>query len=149
MNRITDVQEDFSVIDALTDVADTVRKRYPGCVIEIEDEDAVISGYRALFDEMILNLLTNAFKHGAKSVKIRVSVNSVNNAVIIRVEDDGPGISDDMKQRIFEPFSRSGRGVAGLGLSIVKRVAELHGGKVMVEDNHPRGTAFVVEIPVK
>ncbi len=146
MGRIEDALEEFSIIEAIKNVVSTVQKRYPKGKITIVDEDVTISGYRALFDEMILNLLTNAFKHGAKNVQISVKVHDT---IQIRVEDDGPGIPDDRKQRIFEPFSRGGKGVAGLGLSIVKRVAEIHGGKIWVENNEPHGAVFVVELPLK
>ncbi len=146
MHRIDEAREEFSVVEVLGETVELVSKKYQHGKIEIEDDDAIILGYRALFEEMMMNLLTNAFKHGAKSVV--VSVRKDCNSIVIRVADDGPGISEDRKEKIFEPFSRESRGGAGLGLSIVKRIVDIHGGKIRVEDNEPHGAVFVVELPI-
>jgi signal transduction histidine kinase len=68
--------------------------------------------------------------------------------VTIHCSDTGQGISDDMKERLFIPyFSTKGRG-RGLGLAIVHRIISEHGGTIKVEDNIPRGTSFIIELPV-
>jgi two-component system sensor histidine kinase TctE len=68
----------------------------------------------------------------------------------LTVEDSGPGISDDLKKKVFEPFYRgrqtSGPGV-GVGLSLVKRFAELHGGRVWVGDREGGGASFKALLP--
>jgi signal transduction histidine kinase len=72
--------------------------------------------------------------------------------VLIAVEDEGPGVPDDLKRAIFEPF-RQGNGVpnpspgVGVGLSLVARFAELHGGRAWVEDRPEGGASFRVFLP--
>ena len=72
------------------------------------------------------------------------------NGVVLEVEDEGPGIPDDQKEALFEPFRQGagagGRGV-GIGLSLVKKFAELHGGTAHVEDGEHGGARFVVTLP--
>jgi signal transduction histidine kinase len=76
-------------------------------------------------------------------------------AVVLGVRDTGIGIPDEEKTRVFDAFYQVDSGTTrqaggtGLGLSIVRRLVEAHQGKVVVEDNVPRGAAFVVTIPLK
>jgi signal transduction histidine kinase len=70
--------------------------------------------------------------------------------LLLTVADSGPGLSDDLKERVFEPFYRgqetSAPGI-GVGLSLVKRFAELHGGRVWVADREGGGASFNVVLP--
>ena len=78
----------------------------------------------------------------------------MNRDVEIRVADTGIGIPAHERSRIFDPFyqvdqsSTREQGGAGLGLAIVKRIVEAHGGRIRVEANAPKGTVFVVTLPV-
>jgi signal transduction histidine kinase len=69
--------------------------------------------------------------------------------VQVVVEDEGPGVPDDLKPTIFEPFRQGedARGGVGIGLSLVGRFAELHGGSARVEDRDGGGARFVVDLP--
>ena len=70
------------------------------------------------------------------------------NMVCIRIIDTGPGISDDLKERLFIPyFSTKGSG-RGLGLAIVHKIISEHGGMIKIEDHVPQGAVFVIELPV-
>jgi signal transduction histidine kinase len=114
-------------------------------------------------DEMALrhavrNLLDNALKYGADASKwigisaCKCSDNGAD-AVDIRVADRGPGIPADEQRHIFDPFFRGRRAIedqihgSGLGLNIVKKIAEAHGGTIRVSSNSSRGTEFVMRIP--
>ena len=74
--------------------------------------------------------------------------------VEIRVADHGPGIPQDEQKRIFEPFYRGRRAIdgqihgTGLGLNLVKKIVEAHGGSIRVESEPEHGAAFIVRIPV-
>jgi signal transduction histidine kinase len=68
--------------------------------------------------------------------------------VLVRVEDNGPGIPFDIQARIFEPFFTTKKHGTGLGLSICHEVVTQHGGTVTIESELGRGTAFVVSLPV-
>jgi PAS domain S-box-containing protein len=93
------------------------------------------------------NLLNNAVKHG-RCKNVRVATEWEKDKVVVRVEDDGIGISDENKSRIFNEGFHSGEG-QGLGLFIVASLMERYGGNVEVKDNEPTGTVFVLKFPYK
>jgi two-component system, OmpR family, sensor histidine kinase KdpD len=99
------------------------------------------------------NLLENAHRHsGGHPVSVRAR--DVGGRILVRVVDRGPGIPQAQRERIFEPFYRSGttatghRG-SGLGLAIVRGFVEANGGKVWVESLPDQATSFVVELPLQ
>lgn len=105
-----------------------------------------------IFINVIENLLDNAIKYSYENSHVIIEAEELNGKVRIKVKDYGVGIPDEYKKKIFERFERySKEGIkgTGLGLAIVKRIVELHNGEVWVEDNKPRGSIFVVEIPKK
>jgi signal transduction histidine kinase len=126
--------------------------------IEVDTPERVECNCDAdLLRRVIENLLSNALKHTASGGHILVAVSPVvsNAAACVRivVEDDGPGVPMRDRDRIFERYSatgmraRSGHHSVGLGLAFCKLAVEAHGGRIWVEDAHPHGSRFVVEIP--
>jgi two-component system phosphate regulon sensor histidine kinase PhoR len=103
----------------------------------------------------VINLVDNALKYAVGSSVVRVSARRDGGAVAIRVADHGPGIPPEEQGRIFERFVRGTRASgemvrvrgSGIGLALVKHIAESHGGKVWVESEVGRGATFVVRIP--
>jgi signal transduction histidine kinase len=107
----------------------------------------------AKVERIVENLVANAEKHTPAGGPIRVTAAAERDGLELRVEDDGPGVPDDLKDAVFLPFRR-GPGTeyvpgVGLGLSLVARFAELHGGRAWVEDRPGGGASFVVFIPAK
>jgi signal transduction histidine kinase len=103
----------------------------------------------AKVERMVENLLANAARHTPPDATIWVRVEEATGGVVMIVEDDGPGVPDDQKEMIFEAFRR-GRTTAegsGIGLSLVARFAELHGGRAWVEDRPSGGASFRVFLP--
>ncbi len=103
--------------------------------------------------EILLNLLDNAVKFGAPGGHVAVRAELRPDALAIHVSDDGPGIPPDIADRIFSPFTqaeptlvRQNEGI-GLGLAIVRRFAELHGGSVELDSAPGRGTRVTVLLP--
>ena len=96
------------------------------------------------------NLLVNAARYTPPGTAVLVQVTARPHGIDLVVEDDGPGIPDELKDVLFEPFRQgedsSGRGM-GIGLSLVQRFAELHGGSARIEDAATGGARFVVELP--
>lgn len=119
----------------------------PGGPFEVE-------GSPRLLRRMLRNLIENASRHGAPPVEIGLSRVALDrqDVVQITVDDEGPGIPEDERGRVFEPFYRpSGRpeaaGSWGLGLSIVRQIASRHGGGVACAARPGRGGRFVVSLP--
>jgi signal transduction histidine kinase/integral membrane sensor domain MASE1 len=109
----------------------------------------------ARLDQVVTNLLSNALKYTAPGGHVWVSVARERDRAILRVRDDGIGISPELLPRVFDLFVQADRsldrskGGLGLGLTLVKRLVELHGGAVSANSGGPdRGSEFVVELPL-
>jgi len=107
--------------------------------IEFQGDSQFIQGDNFTLATLIHNLLSNANKYTPENGQILVSIERVADAVLLKVEDSGPGIAEDKYQRVFERFYRvggdrhqSGEPGCGLGLAIVKRVADLYGATIEV-----------------
>jgi len=95
------------------------------------------------------NLLDNAIE-AQKSrghIIVRTRYRPDRQAVVLEVEDEGPGVSPEMRDRLFVPYFSTKENGAGLGLAIVNRIVLDHNGRIRVEDNEPHGSRFIVEIP--
>ncbi len=102
-----------------------------------------IKADRGQFDRVLLNLVRNALQAGAKSVTIAAARGA---AVTIDVFDDGPGLPEAARARLFEPFNANRRGGMGLGLSIAREIVEAHGGSIHLVES-ARGAHFRIELP--
>jgi len=120
-----------------------------GHLLDVNTEHAVVSGAPDDLHRLVLNLMENAIKHTPPGTHVRAEVEHQNGHVVFTVADDGPGIPEDLRDRIFERFTRGDGdrgGSFGLGLSIVRAVAESHHGTVALAPD-PSGTRFVVTLP--
>jgi PAS domain S-box-containing protein len=121
--------------------------------IELRSTEPMIALVDADQTERIIeNLVTNAVRYTPPETPIWVTVESFEDGAMIRVEDAGPGVRDDLKATIFEPFRQGDEVVAhspgvGIGLSLVARFARLHGGRAWVEDRAGGGASFRVYLP--
>ena len=114
------------------------------------EEDISIYANEALIMRMIDNLLSNALKYAETEVTVCLAKR---NRIILEVADDGIGISDEEKKLIWDRFYKVDKSrtttednSSGLGLSITKKILELHDGRIAVLDNKPKGTRFVVNL---
>jgi two-component system OmpR family sensor kinase len=119
--------------------------------LSIDARPATVPGVKDDLHRLALNLLENAVRHTPPGTQIRASTETRDGVATLVVEDDGPGISPELSERVFDRFVRGagdgGRG-SGLGLSIVRAVAESHGGSVTLESpEQGTGTRFVIQIP--
>lgn len=98
---------------------------------------------------VLINILVNAVaameEHG--NITINTQFDDVLKMAVISIADDGPGISQDDKPRLFEPYFSTKKSGTGLGLAIVSSIVTDHGGFVRIRDNLPHGAIFVVELP--
>jgi two-component system OmpR family sensor kinase len=141
--------EPTDVSRLLVEVAAELGPVADGHHLTVDADDAIVAGSRDELYRMTLNLVENAIRHTPKGTRIRATVAPDNGDVVLVVQDDGPGVAPELRDRIFERFVRGtgDRGSSsGLGLSIVRSVAESHGGSVVLEDAHP-GARFVVRLP--
>lgn len=122
--------------------------------------DYEIEEFSFLFDrekiiQLMVILLDNAIKYTSKNDSIEVKIIKEGSDCLINVSDTGIGINEETKKRIFERFYREDKarsretGGNGLGLAIGKNIVMLHGGKITVSNNKPKGTSFDIRLPLK
>ena len=123
-------------------------------LVDVSDDDLVISGDRQGLAQMIDNLIDNAIKYTPTEGSINISLEKIQDTARLTVKDTGIGISYQHQQRIFERFYRVDKarsrelGGTGLGLSIVKNIAEQHGGSVSLKSQPGFGSSFTVLLPL-
>ena len=138
--------------EIFTDLASLAEKKEVSLVY---DGDGVMTGSDALIYRLLFNLTENAVKYNHPGGRVRVSVTQEPEKLLIRVSDTGCGIPGEYQQSIFQPFFRVDRsrsrefGGAGLGLSLVWEIANLHGGRVWVAESSEGGTTIAVELPAR
>ncbi|MBU5434677.1 cell wall metabolism sensor histidine kinase WalK [Pseudoflavonifractor sp. MSJ-37] len=119
------------------------------------DGDGVMTGSDVLIYRLLFNLTENAVKYNRPGGSVRVHVAQEPEKLLIRVSDTGCGIPEEYQRSIFQPFFRVDKsrsreyGGAGLGLSLVWEIADLHGGTVWVEESSKKGTSIAVELPTQ
>jgi len=128
----------------IENIARDVVKNYPDFKINVTGKG------RAFADNAIYsvfeNIISNAIKH-SKTAKLDIAISSEEDHCLIKFVDYGVGISDEIKNRIFnEGFHYGKTGHTGIGLYIVQKTIDEYGGEVFVEDNKPKGTVFVVRL---
>ncbi|MEG1912324.1 MAG: sensor histidine kinase KdpD [Cloacibacillus sp.] len=116
--------------------------------VHVDDELLMAQMDAHLIVQVVVNLLNNAVKYTPSGSLIRLGAKKEGRRIVVTVTDDGPGIPDEAKKRLFEMFYTAGgartdsrRGL-GLGLSICRSIVEAHGGKISVRDHAPHGTEF-------
>ena len=138
--------------EIFTDLAPLSDKR--GVTLTAEG-DGIMTGSDALIYRLIFNLAENAVKYNRPGGSVRVSVTQELEKLLLRVSDTGCGIPEEYQRSIFQPFFRVDKsrsreyGGAGLGLSLVWEIADLHGGSVWVEESSEKGTTIAVGLPAQ
>jgi len=133
----------------LVDAAAELGPVSAGHELTVDAGTAIIAGSPDELHRMALNLMENAIRHTPPGTHVRATVVVRDGEVVLTVQDDGPGVPAAQREEVFERFVRGAgdRGSSsGLGLSIVRAVAESHGGSVVLEDADP-GARFVVRLP--
>ena len=139
----------------LKKLLEDVSKSYNGkAVIHHYANAVVFKGNEGHFERAIINVVDNAVKYNeSDEIKIAVSAVSKDGVIEITIADNGPGIPDAYKTKVFDKFYRIPTGNVhnvkgyGLGLSYVKKVVLAHKGTVAIKDNNPSGSIFIIRIP--
>jgi two-component system, OmpR family, sensor histidine kinase CiaH len=119
---------------------------------KITEEASFIIADQLLISMAVNNLLDNAQKYSPKENKIQVELENNNGTIELRVMDEGPGIDESEKKKIFEKFYRVGNEATkhakgtGLGLYLTKKIISAHKGKIFVLNNEPKGSIFVIQL---
>ena len=133
-------------------VSDLAQKN--GITLTQAGENVQLVGSDVLLYRLLFNLTENAIKYNRTGGSVEVSVEREGGQAAIRVRDTGPGIAEEYRDSIFQPFFRVDKsrsramGGVGLGLALVQEIVRLHGGTVRVEQSADTGTTILVTLPV-
>jgi signal transduction histidine kinase/CheY-like chemotaxis protein len=129
--------------------------RTDGHVVEVTAEPLWLRADPARLDQMLSNLVSNALKYTPPGGRVHIDVTHEGDDALVRVRDDGVGISPELLPRLFDAFSQGPRGLdrqeggLGVGLALVQRLAQLHGGGIEARSEGPgRGSEFVLRLPL-
>jgi K+-sensing histidine kinase KdpD len=152
--RISKEELDFS--DLVKTAFNDFRNRFPDRQWQSEIEPEIdLNGDSLLLQILVNNLIENAIKYSPKEGVITCKLNQKNKTILFQILDEGTGIPDDEKKRVFEKFYRLGNETTrttkgtGLGLYLCKKIVEDHNGHIKVADNLSRGSNFMVSFTVK
>ena len=144
------------VIEDITlSIAEYIKHKKINLLFNTDFKEIILACDPDKIERVMLNLLSNAIKYTDDGGSIQVSLNKVNNDVIISVKDSGVGIPKDKLELIFDRFGQANSILSrrcegsGIGLSIVKSIVQMHGGKIEVFSEVGKGTEFVFNIPIK
>jgi signal transduction histidine kinase len=137
--------------DFLDEVLTVMEADFSDRGVEVErdfryKEDLIIDADRMA--QVVYNLAANARDAMPSGGKFRISTQKINNNIVIRFSDTGPGVPKELSKRIFEPYFSYGKGHgAGLGLAIARRIVEEHGGTIKLVSKAKQGANFVIKLP--
>lgn len=128
---------------------DRLKKRGLGFSLELPDTPAIVRGDRDRLQQVFMNLLSNAAKFTERG-EIRMRLTRDSQAFQVEIEDTGPGVAPEDRERIFDKFERVGTQTeegSGLGLPIARDLVGLHHGRLWVEGELGKGSRFIVRLP--
>lgn len=154
-----DISKDRVDVHDLIDIAithvDLIAKDRGGYIhTHLGAEGSEVLANEMHFTNVIVNMLDNAIKYSEEAPKIDVYTEKVKNYIVIRIEDQGSGMSKVVLKRVFEKFYREHTGDVhnvkghGLGLAYVKKIVDDHQGEVYVESEKGKGSTFFIKLPL-
>ncbi|GBD32253.1 Sensor protein ZraS [bacterium HR33] len=154
-------RREFDLLAAAAAAAELVRN-HPHCgedvEIAVKGSPTVIEGDEDLLHRVVANLALNAVQAAGRGAKVEIEVRAagedelpagvnLEEPVLLKVRDNGPGISPEIRDRLFQPFVSGRPGGSGLGLAIVQRAVQAHGGVVLVDSAQGGGACFRIFLP--
>ena len=145
-------REDVELGDLVDAALHDARRRHPGVTYDLAEDigGAAVHGWPSGLRLMVDNVLDNAALHGRHGGRVAVALERDDQALVIRVEDDGPGIAAADRSRLLEPFTRGEATAApgtGLGLAIVAQQVTLHGGTLRLDASDLGGLRVEIRLP--
>jgi two-component system sensor histidine kinase CssS len=139
------VRETFQLRETITSVVERIKWSRMDINWVTSLDDAVIEGDQEQWSKLIENILENQIRHAKQTIEIRVHTRDTNE-VVLTISNDGPHIEEKMLNSLFEPFNKGKKGEFGIGLSIVKRILDLHHATIHIE-NKETGVCYTIVVP--
>ncbi|HEV7781578.1 MAG TPA: ATP-binding protein, partial [Chitinophagaceae bacterium] len=144
-------KEELALSNLLKDCLQDFRNRFPDRMFREDIEaDADVKGDPLLLQMLINNLLENAIKYSPKETPVTAALKKYRSGIELQIKDEGPGIPDEEKKKVFTKFYRIGNEATrktqgtGLGLYLCQKIARDHNADISVTNNEPAGSNFVV-----
>jgi Osmosensitive K+ channel histidine kinase len=156
-NHYQPVLESVDIVKLIDQLVERLRGKFPEVTFSYSYDKSIsnIMADRTGLTSITLNLLENAVKYSPTPADIKVKLNQKGNYLFLDFADQGYGITEKEKKKIFRKFYRTGsedtrstKGT-GLGLYIVKEIVEAHKGTITIKDNEPKGSIFKIKLPQK
>lgn len=128
-------------------VADEAERRGVILFLDRAPSPLTFQGNRHLVKIALMHVLRNAIEACGSGDTIQIVTEAGEKTVLVRIEDNGPGIPPEMVQHIFEPFFTTGKGTTGIGLPYVKQIVEDHNGSIELASSRDKGTSVVIVFP--
>lgn len=141
---------EFSVHDLLLEICDSLRPQLSAQAIDVSikvEAALVATADREMIRRAMLNLVLNAVDAMPEGGRLELAAASDGNVLQVIVADSGPGLSEEILRRLFEPFVTTKPSGTGLGLTIVERIAEVHSGTVTATNAAGKGARFTLHLP--
>lgn len=149
-------QNIINIIEDITmSVADYTKNHNINLIFDTDSEEIITYCDPDKIERIMLNLLSNAIKYTKENGFIKVDIKSIKNEIIVSIKDSGIGIPKDKLDIIFDRFGQVDGSLnrkcegSGIGLSLVKNLIEMHGGKINVRSEVNKGSEFIFSIPIK
>lgn len=153
LGKMPEIKKTPTNLTAITEEVLELYKDYKGFSIKVSlpDNIPLIDLDGEQFKRVLINILDNAFQAMGNSgnIELKVNADKTSNRVFIDIADDGPGMREEDKEKIFLPYFSTKKGGTGLGLAIANKIVTEHRGYIRLRDNAPKGTIFTIEIPIK
>lgn len=137
--------------DAITSVTPAARKKAITLTAQLPKKTSPMTGDELLLLQAVINLLDNAVKFSPENSRVTLTLQEEEHHFTLSIEDEGPGIPEQLHQNIFKKFNRGNDTLRqegfGLGLSLVKEVVDRHNGQITILNKNNRGTIFALHIP--
>jgi signal transduction histidine kinase len=152
--ELSQVRADELLEDVVAEWGEHANARGVRIVLEPATDDLVLRVDAQRMRQVLANLVANAIRHSPVRGSVHLSARAESATAHLEIADEGPGITADDLERVFERFYRSDRarsadaGGAGLGLAIARWIVELHGGTIHAAQAEPRGCRMIVELPL-
>lgn len=153
LGKMPEINKEPTDLRSVIDDVVALYRDYKGLFVKVEApaeiSPADLDGEQ--FKRVLINLFDNAIEAMGDrgNIVVRINPEVEMNRVFISVADDGPGIKDEDKERLFQPYFSTKKDGTGLGLAIADKIIADHGGQIRVRDNAPAGSVFTIELPIK
>ncbi|MEK7197040.1 MAG: ATP-binding protein [Nitrospirota bacterium] len=153
LGKMPEIKKTPTNLTAIIEEVLELYKDYKGFGIKVSlpDNIPLIDLDGEQFKRVLINIFDNAFQAMGNSgnIELKVNADKTSNRVFIDIADDGPGMKEEDKEKIFLPYFSTKKGGTGLGLAIANKIVTEHRGYIRLRDNAPKGTIFTIEIPIK